>query len=388
MSRYRGSVSVVIIVFIGLLFVAGVYWLRPVPEVRPLALDKPPVVSVMAIETQRQQMKVKTQGTVLPSRAIDLVAEVSGRVVSVSEVFVNGGFFNAGDVLVTLDKRDYQYRLAEAEAQVAAAERELALEKGQARQAKREWRDLGSKEANALSLRAPQVKAAEAQLSSAIAQRRQAEVNMERATIRAPFTGRIQSIHVNAGQYITAGTMVAAIYDSALAEVRLPLTDKQLALVGIPLGITLTSEQQKRVTLSATIAGVIRHWPAMLMRTEASIDETTRLYFAVAVVPEPFDFTRYPSPLVPGLFVEASIVGVELDGVVRVPERAIYKNRFVYIVDKENRTQLREVRVLAKVNNAWWVQGDFEKNESLVVSDPKVLQPNIVVTKKSLDASL
>jgi RND family efflux transporter MFP subunit len=387
MTRQLGSVNVIIIIIIGAVLVLAAYLLRPTPGVRPLPDAKPLTVSVMAIKAQRQQIQVKTQGTVVPSREIDLVAEVSGRVVSVSDTFVNGGFFQQGDVLVTLDQRDYQYRLAEAKAQVAAAERELALEKGQARQAKREWRDLGSDEANALSLRVPQVNAAEAQLSSAIAQRRQAELNVERATIRAPFTGRIQAIQVNAGQYVSAGTIVAAIYDSALAEVRLPLSDKQLALVGIPLGVTLNQEQQRTVTLSAMIAGVTHQWPALLARTEASIDDTTRLYFAVVEIPEPFSSSRYSSPLISGLFVEANIAGVELDNVVQVPEKSLYKNRFVYIVDHNNRTQQREVTVLAKEDSVVWVQGEFKESEQLIISDPKVLQPNIVVTPRVTNPS-
>lgn len=387
MTRQLGSVNVIIIIIIGAVLVLAAYLLRPTPGVRPLPDAKPLTVSVMAIKAQRQQIQVKTQGTVVPSREINLVAEVSGRVVSVSDTFVNGGFFQQGDVLVTLDQRDYQYRLAEAKAQVAAAERELALEKGQARQAKREWRDLGSDEANALSLRVPQVNAAEAQLSSAIAQRRQAELNVERATIRAPFTGRIQAIQVNAGQYVSAGTIVAAIYDSALAEVRLPLSDKQLALVGIPLGVTLNQEQQRTVTLSAMIAGVTHQWPALLARTEASIDDTTRLYFAVVEIPEPFNSSRYSSPLISGLFVEANIAGVELDNVVQVPEKSLYKNRFVYIVDHNNRTQQREVTVLAKEDSVVWVQGEFKESEQLIISDPKVLQPNIVVTPRVTNPS-
>lgn len=385
MSRQRGSVTVVIIIVLGCLLAAGVYWLRPKPERRPPVEAKPPAVSVIKVNAQRQQMQVSTQGTVLPSREINLVAEVAGRVVTVSEQFVNGGFFDKGDVMVTLDKRDYQYRLAEADAQVAAAERELALEKGQARQAKREWRDLGSDEANALSLREPQVKAAQAQLQAAIAQRQQAKLDVERTVIRAPFRGRIQLTNVNVGQYVSINTSIATIYDSARAEVRLPLTDKQLALVGLPLGLTLNQAQQKAVTLSATVAGQKQQWPATLTRTEASVDSSTRLYFAVAEIPEPFDLERYASPLVPGLFVEADIEGVEFDAVIRVPEIALVNNAFVFIVDDNNRLQKRKVFVVAKENNDLWVQGELTQDEFLVVSDPKILQENLHVTKNIIE---
>jgi RND family efflux transporter MFP subunit len=383
MNRQSGSIKIIIILVVGSLLAAGLYWFRPKPKTRPPTEAKPPIVLVMSVQPQAQQVYVSTQGTVMPSREISLVAEVSGRVVSASEDFVNGGFFNEKDTMVALDSRDYQYRLAEAVAQVASAERELALEKGQARQAKREWRDLGSDEANALSLRVPQVKAAEAQLLSAIAQRNQAQLNVERATIRAPFRGRIQATNVNVGQYVTAGTVIASIYDDALAEVRLPLTDKQLALMGLPLGVILHESQKKTVTLSATMAGKEFEWPAKITRTEASVDATTRLYFAVAEIPEPFDASRYQAPLISGLFVEATVSGITFDDVVSVPESAIFKDRFVYIVDDKNRLQQREIQMLANHDNAVWITGNIKQDEQLVISDPKVLRPDMLVIIKN-----
>jgi RND family efflux transporter MFP subunit len=382
MNRQSGSTKIIIILVVGSLFAAGLYWFRPKPKTRPPTDAKPPIVSVISVQPQAQQIYVSTQGTVMPSREISLVAEVSGRVVSASEHFVNGGFFNEKDTMITLDSRDYEYRLAEAVAQVAGAERELALEKGQARQAKREWRDLGSEEANALSLRIPQVKAAEAQLLSAIAQRNQAQLNVERASIRAPFRGRVQTTNANVGQYVTAGTVIASIYDDALAEVRLPLTDKQLALIGLPLGVTLPENQKKAVTLSATLAGKTYQWPAKITRTEASVDATTRLYFAVAEIPEPFDTHRYQAPLITGLFVEAKVSGITFTDVVSIPESAILKNRFVYIVDNNNRLQQRDIHILANHKNAVWITGDIKKDEKLVISDPKVLGSDMLVMLK------
>lgn len=382
MNRQLGSGHIAIIILIGSLVAAGIYWLRPQPQLRPPQAAQAPAVSVIRVAEQHHQLSVTTQGTVTPSRQINIVAEVSGRVVAVSDSFTNGGFFKADDVLVTLDERDYQYRLVDADAQVAAAERELALEKGQARQAKREWRDLGSKEANALSLRQPQVKAAEAQLSSATAQRYQAQLNLQRTRIRSPFNGRILSTHVNVGQYVAAGTVIAQIYDSALAEVRLPLTDKQVALIGLPLGVTLSSEQQIPVLLSAKVAGKEQQWSAKLVRTEASIDAKTRFYFAVVEVPYPFDQTRYPSPLMMGLFVDAMVSGLQFEHVIPVPVKALVKNQFVYVVDEANQLQQRAVNILGQDGNTVWVRGELQSGEHMVVSDPNVLQKNMIVTKK------
>lgn len=386
MKRQSGAFSVLIILVVGVLIASAIYWFRPQPKTRPAIIPKPPLVSAIRAAPSPYQVTVSTQGTVMPSRQIDLVAEVSGRVLAVNERFANGTFFSENDSLVRLDDRDYRYRAVEASAQVATAERELALERGQARQAKREWRDLGSKEANALSLRQPQVKAAKAQLASAVAQQQQSELNVQRTNIRAPFSGRIQTTHVNVGQYVAAGTVVATVYDSTLAEVRLPLTDRQLALINLPLGATLESNQQVDVVLSASLAGKHYQWPAKLVRTEASVDTRTRFYFGVVEIPQPFDSERYQAPLIVGLFVEASISGRRFDHVLQLPEKSVIDNQFVFTVDDDDTLQRRNVSVVSKANGVAWVRSDILADERIVVSDPNVLQNQTVVTVKLLDA--
>ena len=187
MGRQQGFVKALTILFLGLLIAFAVYWFRPQPSLRPPIEPVLPSVSVLAVDLQSHRLGVNTQGTVAPQRRIDLVAEVAGRVIEVSDAFADGAPFAKGELLFRLDDSDYQYQLVEAESQIATAARELALEKGQARQAKREWRDLGSQEANALFLRQPQVRAAEAQLAAARAQRDAVRLDIERTIVRAPF---------------------------------------------------------------------------------------------------------------------------------------------------------------------------------------------------------
>ena len=378
-SHQRGALLVMIILITGVLVASALYVMRPTPKTRPLPPPDVPQVSIQRAILEPYQVFVNTQGTVAPSREIDLVAEVSGRVVQVSEQFTDGAFFTAGDVLVKLDSRDYDYRVTQANAQVASAERELALEKGQARQARKQWRDLGSPEANALFLREPQVKAAQAQLASAQAQQQQARLNVQRTDIQSAFDGRIQQTRVNLGQYISAGAVVASIYDSNLAQVRLPLTDYQIGQIGLPLGATFTAEQQVDVTLSANVAGTTYQWPAKLVRTEATIDSRTRFYFGVVEIPQPFDPRRYQAPLIMGLFVEAKVAGKSYDQVIRLPEKSMVQQRYVYLVEN-NTIKQREVTVIDKHEGQVWIQGDIHADDAIVVSDPSVLKPGMTVT--------
>ena len=83
--------------------------------------------------------QIHSQGTALPRSIIRLVSEVSGRVVSVSDKFDAGQVFKEEDVLLTIDSRDYELALAQAEATVAQADLRLQMEEKEAAVVRREW---------------------------------------------------------------------------------------------------------------------------------------------------------------------------------------------------------------------------------------------------------
>ena len=205
----------------------------PVANVPPEPLR--PVVSVLRAQPSEISLAVNTQGTVEARRRINLVAEVAGKVSTVSERFEEGAFFDQGDVLLQLEQADYEFAIARAQSQVAAAEQRLAEERGRNRQAKREWRELGTVEANALFLRQPQMKAAEAALKASVADLSAAQLALSRTEIRAPFSGRIESKRADLGQYIAPGAAVAEIYATDIVDVALPLNDSQLAALKLPM---------------------------------------------------------------------------------------------------------------------------------------------------------
>ncbi len=377
----RGSIGTVLIVILGCLVIAGLWHFQPKPKLRSELAPQPPLVDVLIAKPQSYRVNVKTQGTVIPRREINLVAEVSGKVIEVSDGFVNGGFFNANELLVKLDDRDYRNALAMADTQVAIAERELALEQGQARQAKREWRDLGSAASNALSLRQPQLKAAKAALGSSKAERNMAVLNVERAQIKAPFSGRVRSTTVDLGQFVPAGTALGTIYDSAAVEVRLPLSNEQLALTDLALGSLIDKNNRPSLILSADVGGQRQQWPASLTRMEASIDTATRFYYVIAEVEQPFDTTLYPQPLLVGLFVEADIPGREYNQAIAIPQKALVDQQ-VFIVDNDNKLMLKDITIINKENGVVWVKSTIQPGEKIVTSDPRVLRDGILVRTK------
>ncbi len=376
-----------IVLLIGGAVVVAVATLKPAPTPNPIEQEAPPSVSVILANPSSQTLTVNTQGTVAPRREIDLVAEVSGRITKADRHFVNGAFVDAHQELVTIDPRDYQLALIRAKARVADAEQLLATERGRARQAKREWRELGNPEANQLFLRKPQLASAEAQLNSAKADRDKAELDLERTAISVPFQGRVRETLVNLGQYVTPGTRIATVYDTSVAEIRLPLTDRQASLIDLPLGYNNSDGNNAPVvTLSGLIAGKKHSWQGRITRTDASIDTRTRLYYAVAEVQDPFRGTTADGkpPLVVGLFVDAQIRGRELQNVITVPREALFKRNHLYTLDKDNRVVEKQVILLHTDANSAWISGDIQAGEAIVVGKQSYLNEGIVVSPQPI----
>jgi RND family efflux transporter MFP subunit len=354
---------------------------EPVPPSTPLA----PVVSVVPAVPVDLLLTVNTQGTVQPRREINIVSQVGGLVEAVDAHFTDGSFFDKGVELVKVEDADYRFARIRAEARVADAAQLVAQEKGRGRQAAREWRDLGNDEANELFLRKPQLEGAEAALRAAQADLDQARLNVQRTSISVPFNGRISEKYVGLGQYITAGTPVAKVYDTDVVEVRLPLTDRQVALLDLPLNFQDHSVQGAgaKAVLRARFGGREWQWTGRVVRTDASIDVDSRVVYAVVEVEKPFvrDPDNARPPLGIGLFVDAEIDGRQLQQVTTLPRNALLNDGTVLLVDDEDRLQPQAVLVLKSNARQVWVQG-LDHGARVVVSQPPFAIAGMAVTVK------
>ena len=184
---------------------------RPEVETQPLRIE-PPGIRVHVVQLEDVTLSVTSQGTVRPRTETQLVPEISGRVTSIAPSFAEGGFFEAGDVLVTIDPFDYQQALISARSQLAQSRLRLAQEDAEAEVAQREWQELGRGDPRDLTLRKPQLDDARAAVAAAEANLVRAERDLERAEIRAPYAGRVRRKSVDVGQFVTIGNAIATIY--------------------------------------------------------------------------------------------------------------------------------------------------------------------------------
>lgn len=376
-----------LILLIGGAVVFAVATMKPKSKPQPKEEPKPTEVSVVAAQPGEHRLSVHSQGTVAPRREISLVAEVSGRIVKVNPAFVAGGQISAGETLVEIDPRDYRFAVVQAKSQVAEAEQRLATERGQARQKKREWRNLGNDEANDLFLRKPQIAAAKASLDAAKANLEKAELNLRRTKISVPFSGLVRSTSVDLGQYVGPGTQLGKAFDTSVVEVRLPLTDAEAGLVELPLGVASGElSEGAKVELFGTVAGIPRTWQARIARTDASLDTRTRLYYAVAEVEAPYS-AEQEAPLMVGLFVEAQIAGKLLQNVIEIPRKALYKRNLIYTVDDKGEVVSKTIKVLKVSNDKAWVTGEVKIGDNIIAANQQYLVPGKKVEIKNADSS-
>ena len=322
---------------------------RPVVETRPPEIPVP-VIRVVPVKLQTLRLKVMSQGTVAPRTQTTLIPEIAGRVLEVSPSLADGGFFEAGAELLRIDPTDYQLQVVQTEAQIAQAQLSLETEEAQAEVARKEWESLGEGEARPLLRRVPQIARAKAALSSAQAALAQAQRNLEKTRIAAPFAGRVLRKNVDIGQYVTPGTPVATIYSVDHAEIRLPLPDEELAYVDLPLSYRGDgSEKRQPVVLLRAEFGQRQHsWTGRIVRTDGTIDPQTRMIHAIAQVADPYGRGADPDrpPLAVGMFVEAEIQGHRLENVVTLPRAALRGEDQVLVVDSESRLRFRDVNVV------------------------------------------
>jgi RND family efflux transporter MFP subunit len=353
---------------------------KPQPERQPDTVQPPPNVEFLSLSPARVEVAVNTQGTVQPRRQIDLVAQVGGKVESTASGFAEGHFFAAGEVLVQLEQQDYRHAIERARAQLADARQLLALEKGRVRQAKREWRDLGDRDANDLFLRVPQLASAEAGVTAARADLAQAELGLKRTAVFAPFAGRILETMVDVGQFVVPGSPVARIYSTRSVEIRLPLTDRQVGLLDLKLhpGQEATSAPIP-VAISGTLGGREWQWEGSITRTDAAIDTRSRTLFAVAEIEDPFvgDEISGRPPLLIGQFVRARIAGRTQDDVIAIPRGALRPEDMIWLLGPDDRLLFKTVNVLQSDGQRILVQGDFSGPVRVIVSPLTMAVPGM-----------
>ncbi len=338
------------VAFIVAAVVASFAMIQGRPDSAKEAAPKPALlVTVATARREPIEFVVRSRGLVSPRTQTTLVSEVSGQISEVSPAFVSGGFFARGDVLIRIDPRNYETVVKRARAEVARARTAVATENALAGYAFEDWERLrelnaASGPASELTLRKPQLQQALAELESREAELEKVEEDLRRTVIRAPYDGMVREKLADVGQYVNVGAQLARTFAVDLAEVRLPVTQKDLRF--LDLG-ELDAGGELPVLLAATIGDQLFEWDARVVRSEGVFDASSRVLYVVAQIDDPYDLAGIGrEPLRMGTFVTAAIAGLPGGNLIAVPRHALSRGTTLWVVDSNSTIQPRTVGVV------------------------------------------
>ena len=355
-------------ILLGAFALSYLLWFLGQVQPDPVEELPPPDVIIEILTPKDFQVQISSNGTTTPLTQTVLTAEVGGEVIYRSKKFAEGASVIEGEILAKIDDTDLQLQYKNALLQLANAEVQYSLQLAEAEVAKEAWDKIGDGVASDLTLKKPQLKQAEAFLEVAKAQVSSAAKKLNKTEIIAPYAGRIQNVNIDLGTTFIPGQPVGAMYTSSEIEITLAVKDNDLQFLSIPMdGRKLNPSEQASVVIESFYKGKNQSWKGKLERVDGVIDPVTRMINLIAVFKN--DFIESDKPNLPiGLFVEAKIDGITLKNIFEIPINSISEDNEVYIVDKDNQLELRELTILKKYSEFVIIKDGLKAGERIVTS--------------------
>lgn len=328
------------------------------------------LVEVTRVQRGTFQPTIVATGTVQPSKEIMLSPRVSGEIIRRSQSFTPGGFIKKGEVLLQIDPADYRNALELRESDLQQAVSDLNIEMGRQDVAQKGFQlvDEELPEMNTdLVLREPQLTAVKARVEAARAAVNQAELNLQRTSIRAPFDAHILSRNVNEGSQVTAGDNLG----------RLVGMDEYWVVVNVPISnlrwLSFADSSQEKG--SAVMVRDHKAWgegeyrTGYLYRLIAALEDQTRLARVLVSVPDPLAYRNDTLPaLMINAFVEANIQAEEISDVIRLNRDYIREGETVWVME-EGKLQIRDVEILFSDAKYAYISSGLSEDDQVVMTN-------------------
>lgn len=385
MSESRNIRGTLLSGLVGLALLVGAaglarYWMRtrPAAERRPeREMILPVRVAVAAAETVR--LPVEAFGEIVPAQQVELSAEVAGRIVARSPRLEPGGRVAKDEPLFTLDPRDYEAAVTQAESNLERARVDLALERSRARVAAEEWRRMGGASAEAdaesrsLALREPQVAAAESAVAAAEAALQRARLNLERTIVRAPFDAVVLERFAEVGQIAAPQTRLASLAAADAFYARVSLPAAHLRWVRAPDADGRGGAAARVIHETGGSETIER--AGQVVRILGDLDPAGRLARALIRIEQPLEPPERALRL--RAYVRAVIEGEPVPNVIRLPSTALREGGLVWVANGDDRLEIRPVTVLWQDREQCWITEGIAPGERIVLSRIGAPIPNL-----------
>lgn len=381
------------ILIAGIAITTLIFSTEPEAKTEGASIETAMLVDVITVKVGSYEPTISATGTVQPVEDITLSPLVSGQIINRDPAFTPGGFVKKNQPLLQIDPSDYRNTLELRKSELLQSKTTLDTEMGRQQIAEQDlmlitndslFKDNPlSADERQLILRQPQLNAVKATIVGAKASVDQAQLNLERTTIRAPFDAHILSQNVTAGSQVGPGDdlgrlvgteyywVTATVPVSKLQWLHFPENDKDRGSDVLIKNSTAWPEEQYR--------------EGYLDKEIGALDGQTRLARVLVKVADPLakktDLEGKPKLMI-GTFVEVDIQANKLDNVVRLSRDYIRSNETVWVM-KEGKLEIREVDIVLTDNDYAYIHKGLEEGEQIVITDLSTVSNGIGLRTRS-----
>jgi membrane fusion protein (multidrug efflux system) len=264
----------------------------------------PETVGTAVAQTQVWEGTLSAVGSITAAKGVVLSNDAPGIVSRI--YFESGAAVRQGQTLVDLDTSVERAQLASSRAKMdlatLTANRSRALVKS-----------------NTISQ--SQADADESQLKTTTTDANALAAQIDRKTVRAPFSGRLGIREINLGQYLNSGTRITVLEAIDTVYVDFTLPQQRLGDIKIGMPVRVTIEGAEGAPREGTIAAI-----------DSEVDSTTRTMKVRAAVPNKDETLR------PGMFANVSVVLPDQGTLVTVPATSLVHASYgdsVFVVENK-----------------------------------------------------
>lgn len=332
----------------------------PKPERVEDKIDVPSLTYTNVI-LQAQSIPIFSRGKVSAANIRHITSEVPGLVAYKNPNLVRGAVVEQGELLIKLNQQPFILDIAQKKSALDQAKLQLSESKAKARIAQKN----AGKKSSQYARHLPQLQFAQSQVNAALAALDYAKNQLTKTEIKAPITGKIIEVNINQGEYLQSLSAISKLYGTKIVEVRLPLNDHQIDIIGLKesnnasINLDIVKVKVNSFHDSDTV------WHGYVSRIEGERDNNQLLYIIAR-----FDNSSLENqgnkPLLPGSFIEANFKGKVISELRILPRALIQADKQVWIINKENRLERKDVDILYRGKELVYIQKGLQRHDKVV----------------------
>ncbi|ANK71210.1 efflux RND transporter periplasmic adaptor subunit [Ensifer adhaerens] len=345
----------------------------------------PPAVPVSVARAQSKRITTweEFSGRLEAIERVEVRPRVGGAILKAH--FREGALVKQGDLLVTIDPEPYAAAVERAKAQVEAAEARVSLAKIELERG-RKLVTTSAVPQSSVDQRASAYDEAQAEVRSAKAALRTAELDLQYTEVRAPISGRVGRLDVTAGNLVAAGSASPVL----------------TTLVSVdPIYASFNASEEVVTTALARLAAsaggnAIERLP---VQVGTAADEGTPILGHIQLINNEVDaatgtirvraaLENADGRLIPGQFVRIRIGEPDPEEKLVISDRAIGSDqdkKFVFVVGTDNKVEYRQVKLGPNSDGLRIVESGLKSGENIVVNGLQRVRPGVVVAPQQVE---